>query len=162
MDDTDAQLVVRPLQAGDFARARAVVDDWFGHPVGLVMHRLFFEQLGPTGVWIEDGEGRPVAFLLGLVSVAEPDLGYVHMHVVDPAWRGRGVGARLYRAFGVAAADRGARRVRALAAPGRLASRRFHEGLGFHGREAPDHLGPGEHRIVYERALPIPPVESGA
>jgi ribosomal protein S18 acetylase RimI-like enzyme len=155
------ELRERPLTADDFARARAVVDDWFGHPVGLVMHRLFFEQLGPTGVWIEDAHGRPVGFLLGLVSVAEPDLGYVHMHVVDPAWRGRGIGARLYRAFGRTAAARGATRVRALAAPERAASRRFHEGLGFRGREAPDHLGPGHHRIVYERDLPLPtPLES--
>lgn len=157
------ELRQRPLAAGDFDRARAVVDDWFGHPVGLVMHRLFFDQLGPTGVWIETPDGRPVGFLLGLVSVAEPDLGYVHMHVVDPAWRGRGVGDLLYHAFARTAAARGARRIRALAAPERLASRRFHERLGFTGRGAPDHLGPGAHRIVYERVLPLPPrVESPA
>lgn len=157
------ELSERALTGDDFARARAVVDDWFGHPVGLVMHRLFFDQLGPTGVWLEDRAGRPAGFLLGLVSLAEPDLGYVHMHVVDPSRRGRGVGARLYRAFAREAAARGATRIRALAAPERTASRRFHEGLGFVGREAPDHLGPGLHRIVYERGLPLPaPLESPA
>jgi len=61
-------------------RAREVVDGWFGHPVGLVMHRLFFEQLGPSGVWLEDERGAPVGFLLGLVSEADPELAYVHMH----------------------------------------------------------------------------------
>jgi L-amino acid N-acyltransferase YncA len=119
------------------------------------MHRLFFDQLGPSGVWLEDGDGAPVGFLLGLISEAEPDLAYVHMHVVAPGWRGTGAGARLYREFSARAAARGCRRVRALAAPERLASRRFHERLGFAGTPAPDHLGPGVDRIVYERALPL-------
>jgi len=132
-----------------------VVDEWFGHPVGLVMHRLFFDQLGPSGVWLEDTGGRPAGFLLGLVSEAEPDLAYVHMHVVAPAWRGTGAGELLYREFCGRAAARGCRRVRALAAPDRLASQRFHERLGFVGTPAPGHLGPGADRIVYERALPL-------
>ena len=114
-----------------------MVDGWFGHPVGLVMHRLFFEQLGPSGVWLETDDGAPAGFLLGLVSEAEPDLAYVHMHVVDPALRGRGLGELLYREFCERAAARGCRRVRALAQPEREASRRFHERLGFAGRWAP-------------------------
>lgn len=145
----------RALRADDYPRARAVVDDWFGHPVGLVMHRLFFDQLGPSGVWLEDDAGAPVGFLLGLVSEAEPDLAYVHMHVVDPAWRGRGVGARLYGDFCARAHARGCGRVRALAAPAREASRRFHERLGFAGRLEERYLGEGGDRIVYERSLPL-------
>jgi ribosomal protein S18 acetylase RimI-like enzyme len=148
-------LTSRALRGSDFARARAVVDDWFGHPVGLVMHRLFFEQLGPSGVWLEDEDGAPVGFLLGLVSEADPELAYVHMHVVDPGWRGRGVGARLYREFGARAHARGCRRVRALAAPDRAASRRFHERLGFAGRLEVGYLGEGADRIVFERELPL-------
>lgn len=151
------ELTARAVEAADFARAREVVEAWFGHPVGLVMHRVFFEQLGPSGVWLEDGGGAAVGFLLGLVSEAEPDLAYVHMHVVDPAWRGRGVGALLYRRFCQRAALRGCTRVRALAAPEREASRRFHERLGFIGRLEPDHLGPGVARIVFERRLPLDP-----
>ena len=119
------------------------------------MHRLFFDQLGPSGVWLEDEESRPVGFLLGLVSEAEPDLAYVHMHVVDPAWRGRGVGERLYREFCARVHARGCLRVRALAAPEREASRRFHERLGFVGRMEEEFLGQGADRIVFERGLPL-------
>jgi ribosomal protein S18 acetylase RimI-like enzyme len=153
--DHNALRPPRALTGDDYAAARAVVDDWFGHPVGLVMHRLFFEQLGPSGVWIADGHGEPVGFLLGLVSEAEPDLAYVHMHAVAPRVRGRGVGDLLYREFCARAEARGCRRVRALAAPERAASRRFHERLGFTGTWSPGYLGPGIDRFVFERALPL-------
>lgn len=146
----------RPLCADDFDAARAVADGWFGHPVGLTLHRLFFDQLGPHGVWIARDDGAPAGFLLGMPSASEPDLAYVHLHAVDPALRGRGVGAALYRDFGARAMAQGCSRIRALAAPGREGSIAFHRALGFDGPLIPGYLGPGQDRIVFERALPIP------
>lgn len=148
---------MRPLTGDDFAAARAVADDWFGHPVGLAMHRLFFEQLGPFGVWAETAAAPGVlaGVLLGLPSAAEPDLAYIHFHMVDPALRGRGVGRAMYVDFCVRMHVAGRTRVRALAAPGRTASVRFHEALGFVGRFSAEHVGPGQDRIVFERPLPI-------
>jgi GNAT superfamily N-acetyltransferase len=146
----------RPLIAADFDAARGVADDWFGHPVGLTLHRLFFDQLGPYGVWIERDDGSPAGFLLGLVSQSEPDLAYVHLHAVDPALRGQGVGAALYREFGRRAMGSGCTRIRALAAPQREGSIAFHRALGFDGPLVEGFLGPGEDRIVFERALPVP------
>ena len=152
----DGLAAPRPLEAADFDAARAVADDWFGHPVGLTLHRLFFDQLGPHGVWIARDDGAPAGFLLGLVSASEPDLAYVHLHAVDPSLRGQGVGAALYREFGRRAAQRGCTRIRALAAPQREGSIAFHRALGFEGPLEAGYLGPGEDRIVFERALPIP------
>jgi len=146
----------RPLAAADFDAARAVADDWFGHPVGLTLHRLFFDQLGPHGVWIARADSSPAGFLLGLLSASEPDLAYVHLHAVDPALRGQGVGAALYRAFGERAMASGCTRMRALAAPQRAGSIAFHRALGFDGPLVAGYLGPGEDRIVFERSLPIP------
>lgn len=146
----------RPVAAGDFATARAVVDDWMGRPVGLVMHRLFFDQLGSSGVWLEQ-RGTVAGFLLGLVSETEPDLAYVHFHAVDPARRRQGVGRRLYAEFAARAGARGCRRVRALAPLWNAPSIAFHERLGFTGELRRDHVGPGEDRIVFERALPLDP-----
>jgi len=147
-------LAARPIRAGDFHVARAVVDGWFDRPVGLVMHRLFFEELGPSGVWLGPDDS-PAGFLLGLASEADPSLAYVHFHAVDPAWRRRGVGARLYREFGDRMLARGRTRVRALAPRWNIASQAFHESLGFVGRDSPAHVGPGQDRIVFERELPI-------
>jgi ribosomal protein S18 acetylase RimI-like enzyme len=121
------------------------------------MHRLFFEQLGASGVYASarDRPGLMVGVLLGLVSETEPDLAYVHFHMVDPAWRGRGVGSALYAEFAARAHARGCSRIRALASPSRTGSIAFHEALGFVGRLHPGHLGPGEDRIVFERSLPL-------
>lgn len=146
----------RALRADDFAAARAVADEWFGHPVGLTLHRLFFDQLGPQGVWLARDDGAPAGFLLGLVSQSEPDLAYVHLHAVDPSLRGQGVGAALYRAFGERAMGQGCTRIRALAAPHRQGSIAFHRALGFDGPLVQGYLGPGEDRIVFERSLPVP------
>jgi ribosomal protein S18 acetylase RimI-like enzyme len=146
----------RALRPDDFPAARAVADDWFGHPVGLTLHRLFFDQLGPHGVWLARDDDAPAGFLLGLVSASEPDLAYVHLHAVDPALRGQGVGAALYRAFGARAMDQGCTRIRALAAPHREGSIAFHRALGFDGPLMQGYLGPGEDRLVLERALPVP------
>ena len=153
--DTDL-LPPRPVTGDDFVAARAVADAWFGHPVGLTLHRLFFDQLGPGGVWIARADGSPAGFLLGMVSMSEPDLAYVHLHAVDPALRGQGVGAALYREFGRRAMGSGCTRIRALAAPQREGSIAFHRALGFDGPLVEGFLGPGEDRIVFERALPVP------
>lgn len=152
-------LAMRSLTGDDFAEARAVADDWFGRPVGLTMHRLFFEQLGASGVHAAPAgdPGRMAGVLLGLRSEVEPDLAYIHFHMVDPAMRGRGVGRALYAAFGERMHGRGCTRVRALAAPTNGGSLRFHEALGFAGTFRSQYVGPGQDRIVFERALPLDP-----
>jgi ribosomal protein S18 acetylase RimI-like enzyme len=147
-------LRARAPTGADFRVARRVVEGWFGRPVGLVMHRLFFEELGPSGVWLEGAEG-PAGFLLGLRSESDPALAYAHFFAVDPAWRRRGVGRLLYTLFGERMAARGCERVRSLAAPTNGRSLRFHESLGFTGRFSAEHVGPGQDRVVFERSIPF-------
>lgn len=151
------RFVLRALGADDFLRARAVADQWFGHPVGLTMHRLFFDQLGPSGIAATDADepDRLVGVLLGLRSLSEPDLAYVHFHMVDPARRGAGIGRALYVEFGRRMTDAGCSRIRALAAPHREGSVLFHRALGFVGTDAPGYLGPDQDRVIFERSLPL-------
>ncbi len=152
-------LTLRALTAADFAEARVVADAWFGRPVGLTMHRLFFDQLGPAGLRAAaaaDSE-RMLGVLLGFASLADPELAYVHFVMVDPAARGRGIAGALYREFGRRMAAQGCRRVRTLAAPTNGRSLRFHESLGFVGTFASEFVGPGQDRVVFERTLPFPP-----
>jgi ribosomal protein S18 acetylase RimI-like enzyme len=160
-DPVTASLEVRSLTAADFVDARAVADAWFGRPVGLTMHRLFFDQLGPSGLRAAASD-RPEAMLgvlLGLASQAEPELAYIHFVMVDPDARGRGVARALYEEFGRRMAAAGCRRVRTLAAPTNARSLRFHESLGFTGVYASQYVGPGQDRVVFERAIPFPVTE---
>jgi ribosomal protein S18 acetylase RimI-like enzyme len=151
-------LTLRSLTAADFAEARAVADAWFGRPVGLTMHRLFFDQLGPAGLRAAAAEpGRMLGVLLGFASLSEPELAYIHFVMVDPAARGRGIAGALYREFGRRMAAQGCRRVRTLAAPTNGRSLRFHESLGFVGTFASAFVGPGQDRVVFERTLPFDP-----
>lgn len=154
-----AALVLRPLGARDFADARAVADAWFGRPVGLTMHRLFFDQLGPSGLHaarVHDPD-RMLGVLLGFASLSEPELAYIHFVMVDPEARGTGVARALYHEFGQRMFASGCRRVRTLAAPTNGRSLRFHESLGFSGTFASEYVGPGQDRVVFERALPFAP-----
>jgi len=148
---------MRTLTGDDFDDARAVADAWFGHPVGLTMHRLFFDQLGTTGLRLAhiDTPEVLVGVLLGFASQADPALAYIHFVMVDPEVRGTGAASTLYREFGRRMADRGCRRVRSLAGPARTASIAFHESLGFIGTFAPEYLGPDQDRIIFERPLPF-------
>jgi ribosomal protein S18 acetylase RimI-like enzyme len=152
-------LLLSPLTVADFRRARSVADAWFGRPVGLVMHRLFFEELGPSGLSaaLPEDPDRMVGVLLGLRSEAEPDLAYIHFAMVDPRVRGRGVARALYAAFGERMHARGCTRVRTLAAPTNGRSLRFHRSIGFTGRFSSEHVGPGQDRVVFERPLPFEP-----
>jgi len=151
--------VLRPLGAADFAEARAVADAWFGRPVGLTMHRLFFDQLGTSGVRAASvaEPGRMLGVLLGFASLNDPELAYIHFVMVDPEARGTGVARALYYEFGQRMFAAGCRRVRTLAAPTNGRSLRFHESLGFTGTFASGYVGPGQDRVVFERSLPCVP-----
>jgi ribosomal protein S18 acetylase RimI-like enzyme len=153
----NTDLALRPLRAEDFAEARRVADAWFGRPVGLTMHRLFFDQLGPSGLRAAAAADpdRMLGVLLGFASLAEPELAYIHFVMVDPAARGTGIARALYHEFGQRMFAAGCRRVRTLAAPTNGRSLRFHESLGFTGTFVSEYVGPGQDRVVFERVLPF-------
>jgi GNAT superfamily N-acetyltransferase len=172
--------VTGPLPAGlsarspvpdDHGRVLAALDTWwggFGGPDGarqraLLLPRLFVEHFADSSWVLEDVAGDLRAFLVGFLSPAQPDVGYVHFVGVDPALHRQGVASALYRRFAEHVAGRGARRLSCLTSPGNTASLRFHRALGFAvvpGDDVVDgvpvhrdHDGPGLHRVLFTRAL---------
>ena len=89
---------MQPLGPRDVDAIVASVDGWWGRPVAGLLHRFMFEHVGDTSFVVRI-DGRPGAFLLGLVSPTPPGEAYVHMLGVDPSHRGEGWGRRLYQAF---------------------------------------------------------------
>src|SRR5690606_38804055 len=98
-------------------------------------------------------EGEIVGFLLGFMTPGEEPLGYIHLVGIHPDFRRRGVGKALYERFTARCVDRGAKRIKTIAAVGAEGQRRFHEALGFTARQDENYAGPGRARVVFTRDL---------
>jgi N-acetyltransferase len=123
-------LFLRHLERRDQKDVRAVLDQWWGRPMGGFLPRPFFVHFRDTSFVIER-DGELVAFLVGFLSQTCPDEAYIHAVAVAPAARGQGLAHLLYREFFDVADRHGRRRVRAITAPANKGSIAFHRHLGF-------------------------------
>jgi ribosomal protein S18 acetylase RimI-like enzyme len=125
-------LTTRPLAESDYEPVIAVLDKWWGgRPMAGLLPRLFFQHFGDTSFAVENEEGRVAAFLVGFRSQSHPDEAYIHFVGVDPAYRGHGIGAALYRGFFERVLAQGVTRVHAVTSPVNRGSVAFHQAMGF-------------------------------
>jgi ribosomal protein S18 acetylase RimI-like enzyme len=144
---------VRRARPDDYDAIAAVVDQWWGRPVLGSLPRLFLDHFCDTSL-IADGPDGPLAFLIGILSPAQPDQAYIHFAGVAPRARHQGLARLLYEEFFAIARADGRRGVSAVTSPGNDASVRFHAALGFAVTgPVPGYHGPGRDRIVFRRAL---------
>jgi ribosomal protein S18 acetylase RimI-like enzyme len=127
--------------------------------------RLWFQHFASTSWLAELPDGRTAGFLVGLISPADPGIGYVKLIATNPNVRRRGLGRRLYERFIADVAGRGVREIQAITWPGNRVSVEFHRAIGFelvggpgsqniYGVTAfPDYDGPGEDRVVFVRRI---------
>jgi ribosomal protein S18 acetylase RimI-like enzyme len=155
----------RPTEA-DHRSLVGKVDEWWGgrsiHPI---FPRLWLQHFSGTSWIAEDGEGRPVGFLVGFISPDHPDEAYIHMVATSPNHRHAGLGRRLYEQFFADARASGAGHVTAVTWPGNRLSVAFHRALGFapadgpgtqnlYGTPAyPDYDADGDDRVVFSREI---------
>lgn len=105
----------------------------------------------PTTCLIAHGDDGIRGYVIGFVT---PDrVGYLHLVATRDDARGTGLGRRLWKAFSDAAAKQGADRLRAITTLANTGSRAFHQGLGFDASVEQDYNGPGDARVVFQRAL---------
>jgi ribosomal protein S18 acetylase RimI-like enzyme len=143
----------RTAQAGDYPAIAAAVDDWWGRPVLGALPRLFLDHFHRTSLVI-DAPGGLLAFLVGILSPADPGLAYVHFAGVAPSARRQGLAQLLYGQFFALARADGRTTVAAVTAPANTASIAFHRSLGFSvtGPLA-GYNGPGRDLVRFERGL---------
>ena len=167
---------LRHVNALDYDRVLAVVDDWWGgRLMSTRLSHVFFSHFAPTSFVLESDD-ELVGFLLGFLSQTHPQEAYVHFVGVHPGYRRLGLGRRLYERFFVAAQMHGRRFVRSITAPSNQLSLDFHRGMGFEPLLGDvvvdgvpiwfDYAGAGGHRIVFRRALavgssPVPTAPGG-
>ena len=153
----------RPLSERDHAPIVAVVDSWWGgRQMAGLLPRLFFAHFQDTSFVIEEAD-LIIAFLIGFVSQSSPRQAYIHFVGIEPGYRKRGLGKRLYELFFAAARARGCDSVRCITAPINRGSIAFHRRMGFqieksdHERDGvaftADYDGPGQDRVLFVKAL---------
>jgi ribosomal protein S18 acetylase RimI-like enzyme len=144
-------MIIRAITKRDYDYVVSVFDHWWGGPSSERASPFFFHELGRYALIAEEDE-RVVGFLLGLVA-AGSDTGYVHLVGIDPSYRRRGVGKRLYQHFRESCQQGGLKELKAIGMVGHEGSSRFHTALGFSAREEPDYAGSGRARVVFTKKL---------
>ena len=146
-------LASRPARPEDYDAIAAVIDQWWGRPVLAALPRLFLDHFHRSSL-IVDGPDGPVAFLIGILSPAQPQHAYIHFVGVAPSARQAGLGRRLYEEFFSLARADGRRVVSAVTAPANAGSIAFHRSMGFTVTgPVPDYNGPGRDFVMFERPL---------
>ncbi|RLT97023.1 MAG: GNAT family N-acetyltransferase [Ketobacter sp.] len=134
---------------------------WGGRAMTDMLPRLFFTYFHHSSFVCLDGT-RIVGFLVGFLPESSPDTGYVHFVGVDPDYRRSTIARSMYEHFFRHCRQRGVSRVKCVTSPTNLTSIAFHQRLGFRasaydGEGQPiaalDYDGPGQHRVLFTRAL---------
>jgi ribosomal protein S18 acetylase RimI-like enzyme len=156
-------LTIRHLEATDYLRVTAVVDDWWGgRPMRALLPRLFFEHFRATSFVIEaDGELR--AFLIGFRSQTDASVAYIHFVGVHPQHRAAGIGRRLYLHFFNVVQASGCNEVHCITSPANKGSIAYHQRLGFELQPGDGvvggvpvtlhHGGEDQHRVLFRKLL---------
>ncbi|GIE36832.1 hypothetical protein Ait01nite_098770 [Actinoplanes italicus] len=145
---------ISTAQATDYDEIIAVVDDWWGRPVAGLLPRLFLDHFHRTSLVARDSDGALAGFLIGLLSPSQAGRAYIHFVGVAPAFRGSGLGRRLYERFFTIAREAGCAGVGAITAPVNTGSIAFHQSMGFTVTGPQQgYDGPGKDMVVFDRPL---------
>jgi ribosomal protein S18 acetylase RimI-like enzyme len=144
---------LRTATAADYDQIIAVVDEWWGRPVGHALARVFLDHFYATST-IAESDGELAGFLIGFLSPSRPDAAYIHFVGVHPGLRGAGLARTLYERFFALAREHGRPLVSAITAPQNAGSIAFHTALGFTvTAPIPDYDGAGSAKVLFRRRL---------
>jgi ribosomal protein S18 acetylase RimI-like enzyme len=151
-------ITLRTATAADYDQIIAVVDAWWGRPIGHALARVFLDHFYATSTIAEipsqGNSGELAGFLIGFLSPSRPDAAYIHFVGVHPELRGNGLARVLYERFFALAADNGCQVVTAITAPQNAGSIAFHTAMGFTVTPPiPDYDGADSPKVLFERRL---------
>ncbi|MEV0620744.1 N-acetyltransferase [Nonomuraea sp. NPDC050404] len=144
---------LRPAAPEDYDAIAAVVDDWWGRPIGFVLPRLFLDHFHRTSL-VAQGPSGMTGFLIGFLSPSLSDEAYIHFVGVHPGERKSGLARTMYERFFDLAREDGRRVVRAITAPVNETSIAFHRRMGFEVTgPVPGYNGTGTTSVTFTRPL---------
>ncbi|MCQ6559404.1 GNAT family N-acetyltransferase [Paenibacillus mendelii] len=122
---------IRNMEGSDCGGILAVASAWWGNTYSSDMFsKWYITHFRETCLLAEEG-GRMIGFVMGFMSQTNPDETYIRIVMVDPAYRGKGVGRALYEAFAERAVALERSVIRCVTAPWNKESIAFHISLGF-------------------------------
>ena len=156
-------LVLRPSEPTDHPRIIAVMTDWWdGRDLRASVPRLFLNHFCNTSLVVEK-EGALVGFLVGFLSPARPDEGYIHFAGIHPDHRKAGLGRYLFETFFDLCRRNGRSIVRSCTSPVNRESIAFHRKMGFSLEPGDgqiddipftrDYNRPGDHKVRFTKIL---------
>lgn len=156
-------MLIRPIEATDYAPIIAVLDSWWGgRHMADMLPRLFFVHFRETS-FVAEQDGTRVAFLVGFVSQTYPTQAYIHFVGVHPDYRKQGIGEQLYTRFFESVKARGCDEVHCVTSPVNKGSIAFHTRMGFEKETGDavvdgvpvklDYDGEGQGRVVFVKKL---------
>lgn len=150
IDESDYAYVIERLNAW-----------WGGRNMADMLPRLFFTYFQDSSfICIDDN--KVVGFLVGFVSNAVKDTGYVHFVGVDPEYRQSNIAKTLYAMFFQYCEGKNVSWVKCVTSPVNQASIAFHQRLGFTASQydlqgnpvaVVNYDGLGEDRVLFKRPL---------
>lgn len=157
------EIGARHTRPGDHKRIIAVQKDWWdGRDLTALLPMMFLVHFSDSSIILEK-DGEMIAFLIGFLSPAQKNEGYIHLLGVHPRYRGMGLGRRLYLRFFDFCRSNGRHIVRACTSPENKSSIGFHQKMGFEieGGNAEvdgipvtlDYNRPGDHKVLFKIEL---------
>lgn len=124
--------------------------------------KLFFVHF-TTNSFIAELDGKMVGFLIGFLSPAYQDEGYIHFVGVHPDYRKHHVGRELYHRFFAVMRENGRSIARAVTSPVNKGSIAYHTKMGFEIEKGnkevdgisvfADYDGPNQDRVLFVKTV---------
>ncbi len=155
---------IRQINDSDYDEVIKNLNNWWGgRDMTDMLPRLFFKFFGSTGFIIKNDEDV-VGFLVGFIAQNNPQKGYVHFIGVNPDYRKKNVGKRLYNHFFDVMIQKGVSSVECVTSPANKNSIAFHQSIGFKIKAGNrlteegisyfyNYDGAGEDRVVFSKEL---------
>ncbi|MBP1997022.1 GNAT family N-acetyltransferase [Paenibacillus eucommiae] len=154
---------LRYIETEDCGAILEVASDWWGSNYSSDMFSKWFINHFRETCLLAEENGKMIGFIMGFLSQTKPDEAYIRIVMVDPAWRGKGVGRALYEKFFKNTEVLGRNTIRCVTAPRKKDSITFHARLGFSIEPQEQEIdgiptclnydGRGGNRVVFKKLL---------
>lgn len=158
-----SDLKIRNSKSSDHPIIINVLKDWWGgRDLTWMLPKLFLIHFCNTSFIIEK-DNNLIAFLVGFLSQARINEGYIHFAGVHPQYRGIGLGAYLYNHFFEICKKNNRNVIRACTSPVNKGSIEFHKKLEFQIRQGNaevdgiqvtlDYNKPNDPKVLFEKRI---------